>query len=285
LLCVATSVALVGVRTGWPGSAHASPAAADRLSALEAKSGGRLGVAALNTADGTEVNHRASERFAFCSTFKLLTVSAVLRRSATERGLLQRRIAYSADELVSYSPITGKHAGDGMTVSELCAAALQYSDNTAANLIIRLLGGPASVTQFARSIGDEMFRLDRLETALNEATPHDPRDTSTPAAMRHDLQHLALGELLGKSERTMLVDWMKGNTTGAKRIYAGTPAWQVADKTGTGDYGTTNDIGLVWPPGKPPIVLAIYFTQHEKTASPREDVVADATRIVLGSFG
>jgi beta-lactamase class A len=269
-----------------PGSASAASSATDRLAALESATGGRLGVAALNIAGGAQVSYRANERFAFCSTFKLLAVSAILKRSATETDLLQRRIVYTKDEVAPYSPITAKHAGQGMTLSEICAAGLQYSDNTAANLMIRLLGGPAGVTAFARSIGDNEFRLDRWETSLNDAVPGDPRDTSTPAAMMQDLQHLALGDLLGVPERARLVGWMRGNRTGAKRIHAGVPAgWSVADKTGTGDYGTTNDIGLVWPPGRPPVLLAIYFTQHAKAASSREDVVATAARIVAEALG
>ncbi|MBC7780346.1 MAG: class A beta-lactamase [Proteobacteria bacterium] len=284
LLRFVASVPFLGASTWVPGCAIAASAAAGHLAALELSSGGRLGVAALNTSNGAQVNHRSDERFAFCSTFKVIAAAAILKRSATESGLMQRRLVYRHDELVAYSPITEKHAGEGLTVSELCAAALQYSDNTAANLMIRLLGGPAAVTSFARSIGDGAFRLDRWETALNEALPGDPRDTSTPAAMMGSLQRLALGDALEVPERTQLVAWMRGSTTGAKRIRAGVPAgWSVADKTGTGDYGTTNDIGLVWPPGKLPIVLAIYFTQREKAALPRDDVVATAARIVMAA--
>jgi beta-lactamase class A len=285
LLLAAASIPFAGAWTLRPSSGRADAAANDRLGALESASGGRLGVAGLNTADGVQVGYRADERFPFCSTFKVMAVSAILRRSADESSLLQQRLAYTKDDVVAYSPITGAHTGEGMTVSELCAAALQYSDNTAANLIIRILGGTAAVTRFARSIGDDEFRLDRQETALNEAAPHDPRDTTTPAAMVRSLQRLALGDQLGTAERTMLVDWMKGNTTGAKRIRAGLPGWTVADKTGTGDHGTTNDIGLAWPAGKPPIVLAIYFTQPEKAASPRDDVLSLAATIVAEALG
>lgn len=281
LLLGAAAVPFAGAATLWPRGARATASAQDRLAALEAAAGGRIGVAALNTADGARIHYRANERFAFCSTFKVLTASAILRRSATERDLLHRRIVYTKDDVVAYSPITGKHVGDGMTVSEICAAALQYSDNTAGNLMTRILGGPAAVTGFARSIGDHEFRLDRWETALNSAVPGDPRDTSTAAAMMRDLQLLAMGDLLEKAGRAQLVEWMRGNTTGAKRIRAGMPmGWSVADKTGSGSYGTTNDIGLAWPPGKPPVVLAIYFTQGTQHAPWRDDVVASAARIV-----
>jgi beta-lactamase class A len=285
LLLGAAAVPLAATATSWPRSVRAA-SVRDRLAALEVAAGGRIGVAALNTADGAQIHYRANERFAFCSTLKVLTASAILKRSSTETDLLQRRIVYSRDDVVAYSPMTGKHVGDGMTVSEICAAALQYSDNTAANLMIRILGGPAAVTAFARSIGDHEFRLDRWETALNSAVPGDPRDTTTPAAMMNDLQRLALGDLLGEAERARLVEWMRGNTTGANRIRAGVPAgWSVADKTGSGAYGTTNDIGLTWPPGKPPVVLAIYFTQGTKRAPWRDDVVASAARIVAETLG
>lgn len=286
LLLAAASVPFTSACTSLAGRAGGSAAAQDRLAALESAAGGRLGVAALNTASGARISHRASERFALCSTFKVLAASAILQRSAAESGLLQRRIAYTKDELVAYSPVTGKHAGEGMTVSELCAAALQYSDNTAANLLMKILGGPAAVTAFARSIGDDAFRLDRWETELNTAIPGDPRDTSTPAAMSRSLQRLALGDALGAAERGRLVAWMRGNTTGATRIRAGVPAdWQVADKTGSGDYGAANDIAVAWPPGKPPVVMAIYFTQGDKDAAYRNDVLATAARIVAETIG
>lgn len=286
LLLAAASVPFTSACTSWAGRAGGSAAAQDRLAALESAAGGRLGVAALNTANGARISHRASERFPLCSTFKVLAASAILQRSAAESGLLQRRIAYTKDELVAYSPVTGKHAGEGMTVSDLCAAALQYSDNTAANLLMNILGGPAAVTAFARSIGDDAFRLDRWETELNTAIPGDPRDTSTPASMSRSLRRLALGDALGAAERGRLVAWMRGNTTGATRIRAGVPAdWQVADKTGSGDYGAANDVAVAWPSGKPPVVMAIYFTQGDKDAAYRNDVLATAARIVAETIG
>ncbi|RYY77709.1 MAG: class A beta-lactamase, partial [Comamonadaceae bacterium] len=187
-------------------------------------------------------------------------------------------------DLVSYSPVTQKHAGDGMTVAGLCAAALQYSDNTAGNLLIRLLGGIDAVTAYARGIGDSAFRLDRWETELNTAIPGDPRDTTTPAAMATSVQRLALGDALGAPQRAQFVAWLRGNTTGATRIRAGVPAdWELGDKTGTGDYGTTNDVAVLWPPGRPPLVMAIYFAQPASDAAARNDVLASAARIVSGA--
>nr|WP_315393694.1 class A beta-lactamase [uncultured Duganella sp.] len=263
--------------------AGAAPMPPDmRLVGLESASGGRLGVAALDTASGRQLLHRGDERFPFCSTFKMMLSAAVLAR---EPDGLPQRVRYARDELVAHSPITGQHLADGMTVGELCAATIQYSDNTAANLLIRHLGGPEAVTDYARSIGDRQFRLDRWETALNSAIPGDPRDTTTPAAMMASLHKLALGDALPPARRQILVDWLVGNTTGATRIRAGVPSsWQVGDKTGAGSYGTVNDIAVLWPPGKAPIVLAVYLTQPGKDDKIQPEILGRAAKIVIDAF-
>jgi beta-lactamase class A len=262
-----------------------STATRDRLAKLESTSGGRLGVAALNIANGARIDYRSDERFPMCSTFKVMTASAILKQSNKDNDMLSRRIVFSKEELVTYSPITEKHVGSGMTVSDLCAAALRYSDNTAANQLVKLSGGPSSVTAFARSIDDREFRLDRWEPELNAAIPGDARDTSTPAAMARSLHRLALGDALEAGARARLIEWMRGNTTGAAKIRAGVPSgWLVADKTGVGDYGTTNDIAVIEPPERAPIILAVYFTQREKSAPTRNDVIAATTRIVVETF-
>ncbi|RZL03555.1 MAG: class A beta-lactamase [Rubrivivax sp.] len=257
-------------------------AAEDLLAQLETASGGRLGVAAFDVANNARILHRAEERFPLCSTFKVIAVSAILSRSTKDDALLKQRVAIESSEVVANSPITGKHVGAGMSVADLCAAALQYSDNTAANLLVKLLGGPSAVTAFARLAGDDTFRLDRWETELNSAIPGDPRDTSTPANMARSLQGLALDNVLADPQRDQLQAWLKGNTTGAARIRAGVPSdWVVGDKTGAGAHGTTNDIAVLWPTQGSPIVLAIYFTQPDKNAPMRNDVIADASRIVV----
>jgi beta-lactamase class A len=252
-----------------------------KLAKLESQLQGRLGVFALNTADGTQLSHRADERFPLNSTFKLLLASAILRKSQDVPGLMQQRIKYSPSNLVTYSPVTEKHLKDGMTVAELCAAAVQYSDNTAANLLMKNLGGPGALTAFARSVGDRQFRLNRWETALNTAIPGDPRDTSTPRAIGLSLRKLVLGDGLKAPQRQQLQQWLRGNTTGDTRIRAGVPAgWQVGDKTGTGDYGTAHDVAVLWPPSGAPIVLTVYTAHGRKDAKARGDVIASAARIV-----
>ncbi|MES2365954.1 MAG: class A beta-lactamase [Pseudomonadota bacterium] len=262
-----------------------SVSAQANLAILEKTSGGRLGIYAENTENGMHIGHRADERFPFCSTFKVILAAAVLARSTHIAGLMQQRIRYTQSDLAPYSPISEKHVSDGMVVAELCAAALQYSDNTSANLLIKLLGGPSAVTAYARSIGGNEFRLDRTETELNTAIPGDIRDTSTPAAMARSLKSLVLGDALPPPQQRQLAEWMRGNTTGAKRIRAALPAdWKAGDKTGSGDYGTANDIAVLWPPSSKPVVLAIYHTQRVVDAKWRDDVIASATKIVLAGF-
>ena len=184
-------------------------------------------------------------------------------------------------DLVNYNPIAEKHLDTGMTLAEFSAATIQYSDNTAMNKILEHLGGPAKVTEFARTIGDKTFRLDRTEPTLNTAIPGDKRDTTTPLAMAESLRKLTLGNALGEQQRAQLVTWLKGNTTGGQSIRAGLPAsWAVGDKTGAGDYGTTNDIAVIWPENHAPLVLVTYFTQPQQDAKSRKEVLAAAAKIV-----
>lgn len=259
--------------------------AARQIAALESGFGGRIGVSAIDTGSGRRILHRADERFALCSTFKVVLVSAVLARATGDARLLSSVIRYTRHDLVSYSPVTEKNLATGMTVAALCAAAIQYSDNTAANLLIRLIGDPAAVTAYARSIGDASFRLDRLETELNEAVPGDERDTTTPAAMADTLRRVTLGDGLDPSGREQLVTWMLGNTTGETRIRAGVPAgWRVADKTGSGDYGTANDVAVLYSPSRQPVVLTVYTTRPDKDAKYDNATLAAVARIVTATF-
>ena len=260
----------------------ATQALEQALHAIEARAGGRLGVAALDTGSGRLALHRGEERFPLCSTFKLLLAAQALRRVDQGVERLDHRIPFTRADLVDYSPVTGEHAqGEGMTVAELCEAAMVLSDNTAANLLLARQGGPEALTGWVRSLGDRHTRLDRNEPSLNDVPPGDERDTTTPLAMARTLQAVALGEALSSDSRERLQGWMLGNRTGDKRLRAGTPqGWRIGDKTGSGPRGTNNDIGVLWPPGRAPVVLTCYLTGNPGTGEQREAVIAEVARRV-----
>src|SRR4051794_38396873 len=199
-------------RRAWATDEGGAPG---RLAALEARSGGRLGVAALDTGTGARIGRREDERFALSSTFKFLAAAFVLARVDRGEERLERRVVFTERDLVTYSPATKEHVGpEGMSVGELCEAAMTLSDNTAGNLLLASFGGPAALTAFARTLGDEVTRLDRIETELNEAAPGDPRDTTTPSAMVENLRRLLFGEVLSPASRERLAAWLVANTTG-----------------------------------------------------------------------
>ncbi len=256
------------------------------IPALEKASGGRLGVTVLDVATGKRASHRGMERFPMCSTFKVLGAGAVLARVDAGKERLDRVIEFDAKDLVTYSPVTSKHVGKpGMTLGEVCAAALDYSDNTAANLLLRAIGGPTAVTQFARSLGDGVTRLDRWETALNEALPGDPRDTTTPVEMAGNIGKLVFGKALSTKSREQLKTWMLGCKTGDARLRAGVPKdWRVADKTGTGERGTANDVGILWPVGHGPVLVTVYLTGATVGAEQQSATIAAVGHAVAKSF-
>ena len=257
--------------------------AADHWRAIEGSVGGRLGVAVLDGATGELAGHRLDERFPMCSTFKSVAAAALLARVDAGRERLDRRVAVHRADLLEWAPVSRGHVGGAMTLGQLCEAAITVSDNTAANLLLDALGGPSAVTEFVRQRGDAVTRLDRTEPTLNEGTPGDPRDTSTPRAMAHTLQALMLGDALAPASRAQLVRWMTASSTGARRLRAGLPAdWRVADKTGTGDRGTTNDVGVLWPPHGAPRVVVAYLTDCGAAAAAREAALADVARAVAG---
>ena len=262
-----------------PGAAKpALDNAGARLAMLERKHGGRLGVAMLDTGSGKRVGHRADERFLMCSTFKLLLVAAVLKRVDQGHEALDRRIVFGKDVLLDYAPVTKRHAGSpGMTIAELCEAAITLSDNTAANLLIARVGGPAAVTGFARSLGDLHTVLDRMEPELN------PRDTTTPNAMLGDMQKLLLDDVLLPASRERLTRWLVDCQTGLQSLRAGMPnGWRVGDKTGQWDgngTGANNDIAIVWPPGRKPLLVAAYCMTHATNVAARKAVLAEVGRI------
>jgi beta-lactamase class A len=259
---------------------------AGELTRIEAAIGGRLGVAVLDTETGGRASHRADERFPMCSTFKLLAAAAVLARVDSGKEHLDRRVQFEDGDIVPNSPITKDHAGEsGMSLEGLCAAAITVSDNTAGNLLLASLGGPAGLTAYARSLGDEMTRLDRIEPDLNEAIPGDPRDTTTPAAMLADLHVLCLGAALSEKSRDQLTSWMLGNKTGGNRLRAGLPeGWRVGDKTGAGERGTTNDVGIIWPPERAPVLIAAYLTETAAPGPDRNAALAAVGRAIASAL-
>ncbi|MFI1682123.1 class A beta-lactamase [Streptomyces sp. NPDC020607] len=260
---------------------------ASRFAALEREHGGRLGVYALATGTGATLTHRADDRFAFCSTFKTLAAAAVLHHRPL--GRLDKRVTYTAADVDSISPVTEKHIATGMTLRELCDAAIRYSDGTAGNLLMREIGGPAGLTAYLRGLGDRASRMDDYEPELNDVPPKDPRDTTTPRAVAADYRALVLGDALPAAKRALLEGWLGRNATevGARRIRAGLPeGWRVADKTGTGDWGRANDIAVVRPrdPGADPLVLAVMTDRPGRDTPPVNAFVADATKLIVAEL-
>jgi beta-lactamase class A len=259
---------------------------ANRIAGTEARTGGRIGVAALDTASGKRLDHRSEERFPMCSTFKFLAASAVLKRVDQGKEKLERFVSYEAKDILEYAPVTKAHLKDGgMTLGALCAAAIEQSDNTAGNLLLDSIGGPAGLTNFLRSLGGQVTRLDRKEPELNSASPGDERDTTTPAAMCADMQRLLLGNVLSESSRHQLEDWLQHNETGALMVRAGiSKTWSVGDKTGRCANGAINDIAIIRPPGRAPIIIAVYFIGSTASADDRAAAIAEAARVVVESL-
>ena len=266
-----------------PGARAAdATSAAARIAAIEAAAGGRLGVAVVDAAGERRLAHRADERFAMCSTFKALAAAAALQRVDAGADALDRRIAYGPADLLEYAPVAKARVGEGgMSLTDVCAAALQWSDNTAANLLLKSIGGPPAVTALARALGDSVTRLDRDEPTLNTAIPGDPRDTTSPAAMVADLRALILGDALSPASRHQLEAWMAGDKVADKRLRAGLPAdWGIADKTGTGDHGAANTVAILRPPARPPLFVAVYFAESDRSPDERNAVHRDVARVI-----
>ena len=275
-----------GVRAPSTTPAVPAPDLTGRFDQLERKYGARLGVYV--PADGAtgEIAYRADERFAFCSTFKAPLVAAVLHHNPLPH--LDKVVTYTPDDIRSVSPVTQQHVQTGMTIRQLCDAAIRYSDGTAANLLLADLGGPAAFTGYLRSLGDNVSRLDHEEPELNRDPPDDERDTTTPRAIALVFHKLVIGDALPPDKRALLTDWMARSTTGARRIRAGFPAdWKVIDKTGSGDYGRTNDVAVVRSPSDAPHVVAIMSDRVSGgyEAPSNDAIVAAAATIVASGLG
>ncbi|MGW2212169.1 class A beta-lactamase [Streptomyces sp. NPDC001781] len=278
--------AAAAVTAAAPASAgpHGPAALRPELAALEKRYGARLGVYAHNTRTGATVAYRADEPFAMCSTFKAVAAAAVLRDHGG-RAALGEVIHYPPADILSNSEQTRAHQETGMALGEVCAAAVQYSDNTAGNLMLRRIGGPAGLTRFFRSLGDRVSRLDRWETDLNTAVPGDPRDTTTPRALGRTFELLTLGRVLDDGDREQFVGWLRGNTTSGKRFGAGLPSgWVLADKTGTGSYATANDLGVAWTGKGTPLLLSVLSTKPAPDALVDEALIEETARLLAATL-
>jgi beta-lactamase class A len=277
---------LLGISMAFTAPSFAASADTDPFEELEQRHGGRLGVSAVDMGSGRPIAWRANERFPMCSTFKLLAAAALLARVDRRQETLDRRIPYGPADLLDYAPVTRAHVGEGaMTLGALAAAAVSYSDNTAANLLLANLGGPAGVTAYVRTLSDQVTRLDRTEPTANTCIPGDPRDTTVPAAMLADLGALTLGTALSETSRTRLVSWLADCQMTGVRIPAGLPAgWRSANKMGTGDHATANDVAILWPPGRAPILVAAYYTASAANRTEQDAVLAAAGNIVVRRF-
>ncbi|WP_336205673.1 class A beta-lactamase [Nonomuraea sp. LPB2021202275-12-8] len=282
----------LGAGTASAGVVVAAPVAGQAqagkdLRELEASFKGRIGAYALDTATGRTVTYRAGERFPLLSTFKAPLCAAVLHKARTaEPGLMSRLVKWTAADMKPNSPVTEKHVKDGLTVARLCEAAITRSDGTASNLLLKQIGGPAGLTRYFRALKDPTSRMDRWHPGLNDWTPKDERDTTTPAAIGGDLRALTTGRALHAKDRARLNGWLIANKTGDERIRAGLPrTWKIGDKTGTNSdgFGGGNDIAVIWPgKGAAPIIMAIYTNRSPGLATDNKAIAKTATILARG---
>ncbi|MDQ8702906.1 class A beta-lactamase [Streptomyces sp. LHD-70] len=279
------SAATTGGSGSTPSAGSAEQAAAARkFKQLERKFDARVGVYAIDTGSGEQVTYNDRERFSYASTFKALAAGAVLDKH-DDRGM-ERLVRYEKSDLVKASPVTEKHVDTGMTLRELCDAAVRYSDNTAANLLFDDLGGPKGLDGLLAELGDDVTRMERDEPGLSVWDPDSDRDTTTPRAFAEDLRAYVLGDTLGKRDRAQLTKWLRTNVTGAELIRAGMPKdWVVGDKSGQGsNYGIRNNIAVVWRPDEAPLVVAVLTNRTEETAEHDNVLVAEAAAVVADAF-
>jgi len=273
---LATSAALPMLARAAAPASPAGIAGATDFAMLEKASGGRLGVTLLDTASGRRIGHRQDERFPMCSTFKAMLAATVLGKGDAGQLRLDQRVPVRALDLLSHAPVARRHVGKEMTVRDLCRATMVTSDNTAANLLLGVVGGPLAVTAFLRAHGDAVTRNDRTEPAMNAFAIGDPRDTTSPAAMAASLLRFVLGDALSAASRQQLADWLIDNETGDDCLRAGLGArWRVGDKTGSNGTDTRNDIAVLWPlGGGTPWVLTAYLQGAGVDSAQRDAVLA-----------
>ena len=272
---------LAGTTQVW-----AQPDADAAFKQIEARLGGRVGLSVLDTGNGKTLSWRGRERFAMCSSFKWVLAASVLARADQGQLPLSDTISYTSAQLLPHSPVTATHVKEGhMRIEDLCAAAVEESDNCAANLLLARIGGPKSVTAYARSVGDGVTRLDRNEPSLNGNLPGDPRDTTTPDAMAQTMKTVLIGDALRANSRAKLLDWLRKSDTGAHRLRAGLPqSWSEGDKTGTGERGAAVDNAIIWPPHRAPILAAAYVSDSTKPTEQLEAALADLGRLIGTRF-
>lgn len=261
---------------------HANPLL-EAVKTVEQRLDARVGVALYDSGTGETWDYHGNDRFPITSTFKTLACAALLAKVDNGTVDLDRRVAFSKDDLVTYSPVTETHAEEeGMSLRSLCEATMATSDNTAANLVLEAINGPDGVTAYVRDLGDSVTRLDRTETSLNEATPGDLRDTTSPNAMVANLRKLVLGGALSDGSRATLTSWLKGNRVSDNLLRAAIPReWEIADRSGAGGYGSRSITAVLWPPQREPLVIAIYMTETEASFDARNAAIVEIGRAVL----
>ena len=290
MLAAAGATAVAGALAGCSEKVNKAFGFAQRMVEIQQRHGGRIGVSALigdgGAASGT-LSIQSDDRFAHCSTFKWVLAAAILQGVDQGKFKLGQMISYGKKDLLDYAPVTTEHVAEGrMSLGDLCAAMVEVSDNTAANLVLPLVGGPAGLTAFVRGLGDTETRFDRTEPDLNSNIDKDPRDTTTPAAMSELLRMVFTGTVLKTESLAQLRAWMIACTTGAKRIRASVPAgWIAGDKTGTGENGAVNDVAVIWPPKGSAIFLSIYTSGGKLDDDGRNKVVADIAKLVFDTLG
>lgn len=275
---------------GDSASAQAEFEAGDRFEAIRATlgPGGRLGVAAIDSGSGRELRFDSDSLYAMASTFKLPLAAAMLALADRGEVSLDEKLPIPPGKLPGHSPAVERYREEGsLSVVRLCSAIVELSDNAAANMLLRRIGGPEALTRFARSSGDPVTRLDRYETELNSNLPGDPRDTTSPAAMAGLTRTLVLGDALSEQSRNYLSTWLTKAVPGPDRLKAGLPSplWLVGHKTGTGANGAVNDLAVAWRPGKPPIVIASYQSGGDSDLAVRAAAHAAVGRLVAELLG